>query len=137
MMEPVFQILQAYGITIVIGFSCSAVIWAIVYFLDAFQKLSERKMQMQPVAVPVSKPIGTSLAVADKAFSRAPVVSQQVKTTDRSSGGGIPPEHIAVIAAACATYKLGSVVRIDDSQRRAVWVAGGRSVHQMSHNPRR
>lgn len=47
--------------------------------------------------------------------------------------GGIPPEHVAVIAAAVAAMGTGRVVLIEDSAGGQGWATEGRRQHQTSH----
>ena len=49
---------------------------------------------------------------------------------------GVPPEHIAAIAAAVYAV-LGShrIVHISDAGRGLAWTAEGRLMHQTSHRP--
>ena len=49
---------------------------------------------------------------------------------------GLPPEHVAAIAAAVYAV-LGShrIVHISDAARGLAWTAEGRLMHQTSHRP--
>ena len=49
---------------------------------------------------------------------------------------GVPPEHIAAIAAAAyAVLGAHRIVHIDDVGRGQAWTAEGRMMHQTSHRP--
>ena len=49
---------------------------------------------------------------------------------------GVPPEHVAAIGAAIASF-LGAhrIVHIEDAGHGVAWSAAGRTQHQTSHQP--
>jgi Na+-transporting methylmalonyl-CoA/oxaloacetate decarboxylase gamma subunit len=97
-----------YGLTIVIALLIALLIKGIVVVL-------ERSRRALPVAPPPAV---------------APVASVVA--------AGIPPEHLAVIAAAVAAL-LGDqrIVHIEDGGRGRAWTATARASHYASHTPRR
>jgi glutaconyl-CoA/methylmalonyl-CoA decarboxylase subunit delta len=61
----------------------------------------------------------------------APAAPREV----RPAVGGIPPEHVAAIAAAVAMMGSARVVLIEDNATGQAWATEGRWQHQTSHRP--
>lgn len=110
-MELVWQSLLVYGLGICISLLVAVVIWGIDY-------LVARGSSQQAAALADPKPVPLP---ASPAAER------------------VPPEHVAVIAAAVAAASAGPhrIIHIEDPARTRLWTAEGRMIHQTSHNIRR
>lgn len=94
-----------YGLAIVIAMVVAGVIWA----------------------------ISSVIARGDRPKSSAP--SPSAAPTQAGATFGVPPQHMAAIAAAVAAV-IGPgfrVVHIEDAQRGGTWTAEGKIMHQTSH----
>ncbi len=125
--EAIVFAFRVYGIVIVISFLCAFIIWAVVHTLSAVAK---QEPTMKPVAVPERVP---APAVAAATPSLAPVAAPAPAPV---VANGVPPEHVAAIAAAVYALAGGAaVLRIEDGRHRTAWVTEGRLAHHSSHSP--
>lgn len=78
------------------------------------------------------------VVVLESARRVSPPATPAVTAPVASVATGIPPEHLAVIAAAVAML-LGDqrIVHIEDGGRGRTWTATARASHYASHTPRR
>ena len=146
-MEPVFFSLKVYAIVGVVSFICAGIIWCIVRLLSAW---SEKEVKQAMATIQAPQPIS---AATDSA---QPALSAVTTKPSLSASGGIPPAHLAIIAAAAVQcqevprkhlaiiaaaahvmFGTSTILRIDHINRRSAWVAGGRLTHQTSHNSTR
>ena len=60
--------------------------------------------------------------------------AQQPVAVTPAPASGIPPDHLVVIAAAAsAVFGDQRIVHIEETRRRAGWLAEGRQAHHASH----
>ena len=109
-LDAIGDMFVIYGIVIVISMLVALVIRGIVIVLSRQAEREAAKAPAKPT--PVARPAAVAV-------------------------GGVPPEHLAVIAAAVAAM-MGAhrIVRIETPDRGFGWTAEARTVHHTSHAPR-
>ncbi len=109
-LDAIGDMFVIYGIVIVISMLVAAVIRGIVIVLSRQAEKEAAKAPAKPA--PVARPAAVAV-------------------------GGVPQEHLAVIAAAVAAM-MGAhrIVRIETPDRGFGWTAEARTVHHTSHTPR-
>lgn len=110
-LQAIGDIIVIYLIVIVVSMLVAAVIRGIVIVLSRQAEKEAAKAPAKPAA-PVARPAAVAV-------------------------GGVPQEHLAVIAAAVAAM-MGThrIVRIETPERGFGWTSEARSSHHTSHAPR-
>ncbi|MBE1237552.1 hypothetical protein IHV25_07810 [Phaeovibrio sulfidiphilus] len=122
-LEPVLFSLKVYGLVIVISFFCAAVIRLIVLVLSSQAERSRAREAARDAAGAGARAGGPDAPGP----AAAPAVC--------CAGGDIPPEHVAIIAAAVHALGFdGPVVQISEPRPREGWVSAGRFALHSSHN---